>query len=177
MIETARLLLRSWRDEDVVPFNAINGDPRVMATLGPLQTLDETAALVARMQAINASCGRCFWAVECKADTAPFGWCGIVRGPEAAPIAGKPEIGWRLAYDYWGQGFAREAAQASLDWGFANLPDDAIWAITTPGNPRSWGLMERLKMRRHPNLDFNHPAVVEGSPLRTHRTYSIARPV
>lgn len=176
MIETERLLLRSWRDADVVPFNAINADPRVMATLGPLQTLDETAALVARMQAIDASCGHCFLAVECKADAALIGWCGIVRGPESTPIAGRPEIGWRLAHDYWGKGFAREAAQASLDWGFANLTDDAIWAITSRGNTRSWGLMERLGMRRHPELDFGHPSVAMDSPLRAHLTYSIVRP-
>ena len=176
MIETERLVLRSWRDEDVVPFNAINADPRVMATLGPLQTLDETAALIARMQVVHAAIGHCLWAVDRKADNTLIGWCGIVRGPEATPIAGKPEIGWRLEYDSWGQGFAREAAQASLDWGFANLTDDAIWAITTPGNSRSWGLMERLGMRRHPDLDFGHPSVAMDSPLRAHLTYSIVRP-
>lgn len=95
----------------------------------------------------------------------------------AGLIEGKVEIGWRLSHDAWGQGYAREAAAASLDWGFANLDTDRIWAITTPGNIRSWGLMERLGLKRHPQLDFEHPNVADDSPLKQHITYSIARPV
>jgi RimJ/RimL family protein N-acetyltransferase len=176
MIETERLILRSWRDEDVDPFADICADPRVMATLGPLMTRDETAALIERVKERDRQFGYTFWAVERKADSRLIGWCGVLRGPEGLPIEDKPEIGWRLAHDTWGQGYAREAAQASIDWAFANLPDDAVWAITSTGNSRSWGLMERLGMTRRHDLDFAHPKVADDSPLKQHVTYELKRP-
>jgi RimJ/RimL family protein N-acetyltransferase len=175
MIETDRLLLRSWRDEDVDPFFRINSDPRVMATLGPVMTREGTVALIERVRGLEEKLGHTFWAVERRADNALIGWCGIVRGPENTPIAGLPEIGWRLAHDAWGQGFAREAAQATIAWSFAHLPDDALWAITAVINSRSWGLMERLGMTRRGDMDFEHPNVADGSELKSHVTYELRR--
>jgi RimJ/RimL family protein N-acetyltransferase len=172
--ETERLTLRAWRDADVEAFAPMCADPRVMATLGPMMDRDQTAALVKRMQAMQAELGHCFWAMERREDQAFLGWCGLIRG-SVGPIVGKAEIGWRIAHEHWGKGYAREAAAASLDWGFANLADERIWAITTPGNPRSWGLMERLGMVRHAELDFDHPNVADGSALKQHVTYSIRR--
>ena len=174
-IETDRLILRDWRDADLEPFHAMSNDVRVMETLGPLMDRDRVRATIDRMRDEQRRNGHCFWALERREDAQFLGWCGIIRG-NAPTVAGKPEIGWRLAHHAWGQGYAREAAQASLDWGWANLSDDCIWAITTPGNMRSWGLMERLGMTRHTDLDFDHPNVPEGSPLKAHITYSIARP-
>jgi RimJ/RimL family protein N-acetyltransferase len=173
-IETERLILREWRDADIEPFAAMCADPRVMETLGPLMSRDETVALIARVRDVQAMHGHTFWATERLTDARFLGWCGIIRG-NAGPIDGKAEIGWRIAADAWGQGYAREAAQAALAWGFANLPDDRIWAITSTGNTRSWGLMERLGMVRHADLDFDHPKVADDSPLKRHVTYSIGR--
>jgi RimJ/RimL family protein N-acetyltransferase len=117
MIETERLLLRAWRDTDVTPFHAICSDPQVMATLGPLMTFEQTAAMVQRLQDLQARDGHCFWAVERRNDTRLIGWCGLIRG-NAGPVEGKAEIGWRLASDCWGKGYASEAARASLAWAF-----------------------------------------------------------
>lgn len=174
-LETVRLTLREWQDGDLDPFAAMCADPRIMATLGPLMSREETAALIGRLRDDQARDGHCFWAMERRANGAFLGWCGLIRG-SVGPIDGKPEIGWRVAHDHWGMGYAREAAQASLDWGFATLPDPAIWAITTPRNTRSWGLMERLGMTRHPDLDFDHPKAPDGHFLKPHITYSIMRP-
>ena len=173
-IETPRLILRSWRDADLEPFHAMSNDERVMVTLGPLMDRDQTAAVIARRRAEEQAEGHCFWALERKADGTFLGFCGLVRG-NVGPIISKVEIGWRLAHHEWGQGYAREAAGASLAWGFDTLADDAIWAITTPGNVRSWGLMKRLGMVRHDDLDFEHPSLPEGDPLKPHITYSISR--
>lgn len=171
-LPTSRLVLREWRDEDVAPFHALCSDPRVMEFLGPLSTRDEAEAAVARMRALQASVGQCFWAIERLEDSAFIGFCGLKPGPAGTPLEGRTEIGWRLAHHAWGQGYAREAAQACLDWGLERHGDEGIWAITVPGNRRSWGLMERLGMVRRAELDFDHPALSLDDPLRRHITYS-----
>lgn len=173
-LETDRLILRGWREEDVPPFADMCADPRVMATLGPLMNRQEAEALIGRLRAIDQQHGHTCWALERKVDGRFLGFCGLAMG-NFHPIDGKVEIGWRLAHHAWGQGYAREAAEASLEWGFSNLDVDRIWAITTPGNVRSWGLMERLGLKRHLELDFAHPRIADDSPLKQHITYSIAR--
>ncbi len=174
---TDRLLLRDWRDTDQQPFAEICADPVVMTYLGPPQTSEEVAAAIARLRACQTDHGHCFWAAERRADGRMIGFCGLKPGASGTPIEGGIEIGWRFAADCWGHGYAREAAQASLDWGWSNLPDiDAIHAITVHANQRSRALMERLGMVRETALDFDHPALPEESPLRPHITYSIGRP-
>lgn len=176
MIETERLILRGWRDGDRVAWHTIVSDPRVMATIGPFQTRGESDAFVDRMIAAEADRGWFLWAVERRSDAAMIGFCGLNPGPDATPVAGAIEIGWRLAAGEWGKGYAREAAEAVLDWAWANLPDDRIAAITSVGNVRSWGLMERLDMVRDPGADFAHPRVPADSALKPHITYWIDRP-
>jgi RimJ/RimL family protein N-acetyltransferase len=102
---------------------------------------------------------------------------GEARPARHTPIHGELEIGWRLAADAWGKGYAREGAQATLDWVWETLDAPFVAAITTPGNTRSWGLMERLGMVRAAEDDFAHPGVPDESPLKAHITYRIARPV
>ena len=82
------------------------------------------------------------------------------------PVADKVEIGWRLARDCWGAGFASEAARGAIAWSFANLPDDEILAITWQGNVRSRAVMERLGMQYCADLDFDHPGLAADNPLR-----------
>lgn len=173
-LETERLLLRSWRDDDLAPFAAICADPQVMATLGPVMDRAGTAALIGRVQAIEAEHGHTFWALERKDDARLIGWCGVIRGT-TGPIEGQAEVGWRLASSCWGQGYATEAARAAIDWLFAHLPDDAAWAITHTGNRRSRAVMERLGMTHKPGLDFDHPRLASDDPLRPHVTYAVAR--
>ena len=173
-IVTERLILRAWREDDTVPFQAICSDPEVMATLGPRLDLAQTAALVARMHAVQTEHGHCFWALERRGDSKLIGWCGAIRGT-AGPVVGKAEIGWRMARDCWGCGFASEAARATVTWAFANLADDAVWAITSVDNRRSRAVMERLGMIYRTELDFEHPRVAEGNPLRPHVAYELKR--
>lgn len=176
MIETERLRMRSWRDDDIAPFQAICSDPDVMATLGPPLDLAATEALVVRMQGLEAEYGHCFWALERQADARLIGWCGVIRGT-VGPVADRAEIGWRLARDCWGAGYATEAAWGAADWTFANLPDPDVWAITARRNDRSRAVMERLGMRHHPDLDFDHPKLAATDPLCPHVAYSMPRPV
>ena len=173
-IETERLVLRSWRAEDVDDFLIVNSDPAVMAMLGPAMDRDQVAATIVRMQGIEAEHGHCFWAMVRAQDDRVIGWCGAIRGT-AGPVMGQLEIGWRLARDCWGQGYATEAAAATLGWLFANRADAAAWAITTPANRGSRAVMERLGMTYLPELDFDHPGVPADDPLLRHVTYRIGR--
>lgn len=176
MIETPRLILRDWRDADRGPFAAMLADPEVMRHLGPVQDREAVDAGVNRMIAHHSGHGFTFWAVERREDAAFLGFCGLKRVDlTASPIAGEVEIGWRLRRDAWGAGFAREAAIASLEWGFAEGGLTRIVAMTTLANARSWGLMERLGMTRRRALDFDHPGLAADDPLRPHIVYTIDR--
>lgn len=177
MIETDRLILRRWRDSDVEPFYAMGQDADVMRYLGPAMSREDCAAAVERMNALADRTGSCFWAVERRADGAFIGFCGIKDGPAETPIADLPEIGWRLSRDAWGQGLAREGAQACLDQAWATTAVSHVYAITVPANTRSWGLMERLGMARVAGGDFDHPDVPAGHALQRHLTYRATRPV
>lgn len=174
MIETERLRLRAWRGEDAAPFLAMGRDAEVMRFIGPPLTRDDAEEMIARQNRVLATFGRCFFAVERRGDGAFLGFCGVKPGPAGTPIADTPEIGWRLARSAWGLGYAREAAHAALaaEWR-RGTPE--VFAVTVPANGRSWGLMERLGMRRDLDRDFDHPAVPPGDPLRRHILYSIAR--
>jgi RimJ/RimL family protein N-acetyltransferase len=174
-IVTDRLLLRHWCDRDVKKLHRFSSDLRVMEFLGPPQSIDDVRRVVNRQRNYQAQLGYCFWAIELRTTRQMIGFCGLQPGPLGTPLAGLIEIGWRLDHDHWGKGYAREAALASLNWGFAHLSIDIIWSITVPANLRSWGLMERIGMTRHFDLDFDHPTVPDDSPLKRHVTYGITR--
>lgn len=171
-LETERLILRDWREEDVDDFHKLGEDERVMQFLGGVFTRKRTAALIADLQNRAARWGCTFWAVERQDDRRVIGFTGCVRGT-IPQIAGDLEIGWRLASDCWGHGYATEAAQASVEWARRNCPDRMLVAITSVGNRASRALMERLGMAYNPARDFDHPKVPEGDPLRPHVLYEM----
>ncbi len=176
MIETDRLILRGWREADIEPFAAMGADPRVMAHFPALLTRGESIALVRRQQAVLAAVGHCFWAIERKSDRAFLGFCGVQPGPEGTPIEGLAEIGWRLARNHWGQGYAAEAAQGSLAWAWARTDTPRVYAIAPPRNERSRALMRRIGMAQVRGGDFDHPRITPGHPLRRCLFYVVERP-
>lgn len=169
-IETDRLVLRDWREDDFAALHALCTDPKVMATIGPLYDEEKTRGMLARLQERQASDGCTFWAMERQHDARVIGFCGVGRGT-VPQLEQELEIGWWLASDCWGRSYAREAAEAALRWAAENRPAQPIWAITSRGNVRSRGLMERLGMSYQPHLDFEHPRVADDSPLKPHVTY------
>jgi RimJ/RimL family protein N-acetyltransferase len=163
-IETPRLVLRDWTEADIEPFiRHLNVEP-VMRWLGGVRTPEQQAATVReRFIAWQEERGFTFWAVERKADGALLGFCGLKIGDDAgSPVEGELEIGWRLRQDAWGQGYAKEAATASLDFAFGPLAASRVVALTVGGNEASWGLMERLGMTRRPDLDYEGPDWARG---------------
>jgi RimJ/RimL family protein N-acetyltransferase len=176
MIETERLILRPWRDADRADFLETCNTPAVTRHLGGPSSEAQIDAAIERIRASQADRGFCFWAVERRVDGAFLGYCGLKVADEIPAIAGRIEIGWRLREDAWGRGYAREASLACLDWVWRNTEADAIVAMTVPANAPSWGLMERIGMARVEGGDFDHPMVPDGSPLKRHVLYRIARP-
>ncbi len=175
--ETERLMLRNWREADRDDYLATCNTEAVTAHLnGPASVEDIDAAFgrIARSQNDN---GFSFWAIERKSDGALLGYCGLrICDDLERPVHGNVEIGWRLREDAWGQGYAREAAQAALDWAWANLDVERVVSFTVPANEPSWRLMERLGMTRRPDLDFAHPGFPPDHPLSRHVTYVAERP-
>lgn len=165
MIETERLLLRDWRDGDHERFDRHINTPAVMRWLGGVRTGDELRAITDRLRRWQEERGFTFWVVERKADGELLGFCGlkVADGPGSS-VAGEIEVGWRLREDSWGQGYAREAARAALDFAFARLGAERVVAITVAGNEASWGLMLRLGMKRRADLDYDDPRFPDLNP-------------
>lgn len=175
MPTTPRLLLRRWRREDREPFAALNADPEVMRHFR--SPLDRAAsdAFVDRIEASFDELGYGLWAVEVAADGRFIGFTGLARQTFPAPFTPCVEVGWRLARDAWGHGYATEAARAALDVGFGELRLAEIVSMTAVSNARSQSVMRRIGMTRDPADDFAHPSLPEDHPLRPHVLYRIGR--
>lgn len=155
-LKTERLTLRDWREEDWPHFFAGTNTPAVMRWLGGVLDADGMARQRARIETCRAENGFCFWAVERREDGAILGFCGLKRSNQAGGPQGLTEVGWRLREEAWGQGYAKEAASAALDAAFDRFGAKEVVAFTVRRNTASWGLMERLGMRRRPDLDFRN---------------------
>lgn len=166
MIETERLILRRWREDDRPAFHAICADPQVMDWLGGVLTPEEADARLARVEATFDRLGYGRFCVERRADGEVLGWCGVMPAHESQPIAGTPEIGWRLIRQTWGQGFATEAARAVIADAFSRVGLSEVWAYTSPHNLRSQAVMTRLGLTRRLDLDFENPNAAADDPFR-----------
>lgn len=172
-IATARLRLRAWRDDDRPAFAALNADRRVMEHFPKLLTREESDALFDRIQRHFAEHGFGLWAVEAEGVAPLVGFVGLNVPTFEAPFTPCVEIGWRLAAEHWGRGYATEAARAALDFAFGPLDLPEVVSFTVPANARSRAVMHRLGMMRREEEDFDHPALAEGHPLRRHVLYRL----
>jgi RimJ/RimL family protein N-acetyltransferase len=174
-LRTERLILRPWREEDLVPFAALNADPAVMEHLPGTLSRAQSDALAARIRAEMAEYGFGLWAVEVPG-IAPFiGFTGLAVPRFSEHFTPCVEIGWRIARELWGRGYAPEAARAALAHGFGPLGLDEIVSFTSVANVRSRRVMEKLGMTHDPRDDFEHPSLAVGHPLRAHVLYRIRR--
>ena len=172
--ETSRLRLRNWRTGDREEFVRHLNTPAVMRWLGGVQHEATYTAAFARIDGFQRDFGHTFWIVERRSDAALLGFCGLkrVNAPGGEALHGEFEIGWRLREDAWGQGYAKEAAIASLDLAFGRYGAPHVVALTVPGNEASQALMRRLGMKRRPDLDFvdtRFPCPGELNPSIVHR--------
>jgi len=163
VIETPRLLLCQWDDTAWDAFILHANTPEVLRWLGEVLDAEGIARFRGRIAGFQTQFGFTFWAVHRRADGGHLsgeviGMCGFKRADrEEGPVVGMLEIGWRLRQEAWGKGYAKEAAQACLAYGFTTQPDARIIALTVAQNTGSWGLMERLGMTRRPEWDHHDP--------------------
>jgi RimJ/RimL family protein N-acetyltransferase len=174
-LPTRRLLLRRWRDEDRTPFAALNADPVVMEHFPATLRRGESDALVDRIEAGFEQRGWGLWAIEVPRSAAFVGFVGLNPATFDAPFTPAVEIGWRMAREHWGKGYATEGALAALAFGFDTLALDEIVSFTTHANTRSRQVMERLQMQHDSADDFENPNVPEGDPSRPHVLYRLDR--
>jgi RimJ/RimL family protein N-acetyltransferase len=171
-LRRADLILRQWRDEDREPFAALNADPEVMRYFPAVMSRAESDAMVDWASGLIEERGWGLWAVEVSG-VAPFvGFVGL-NVPRFMPDV--VEVGWRLAKEHWGHGYASEAAREALRVGFEELGLDEIVSFTTVSNTPSRRVMERIGMTHDPSRDFDHPNVPEG-PLKRHVFYTVTKP-
>jgi RimJ/RimL family protein N-acetyltransferase len=171
-----RVRLRRWREDDRAPFAALNADARVMEFFPKPLSHAESNALVDRIEEHFARHGFGLWAVEVPG-VAPFiGFTGLSTASFQAPFTPCVEVGWRLAAEHWGHGYASEAARLALDHGFDCVGLSEIVSFTAATNRRSRAVMERLGMARNPADDFDHPSLPEGHPLQRHVLYRLRPP-
>ena len=173
MLETERLLLREWREDDFEPFARMCADPRVMEFFPATLTREETAAAMERGRAHFAKHGFGWWAAELKETGAFIGFIGLAVPYFEAHFTPCVEVGWRLAAEYWRRGLATEGARASLRYGFEVLGLAEIVSFTSVANVRSRRVMEKIGMTHDPADDFDHPRIAEGHPLRRHVLYRL----
>jgi RimJ/RimL family protein N-acetyltransferase len=162
-LETARIRLRAWRDDDLDAYAALCADPEVMRWLGA-----KGDPLTREQSSVQLDAFRRHWDVEgfglwCAASVDTdrcIGFIGLAVPrflPEVLPCV---EIGWRLDRDHWGHGLATEGARVAMDYAFGPRQLDRLVSITRPENRGSWNVMQKLGMSLerttvHPEHQFD----------------------
>lgn len=174
MLNTERLILRQWTEEDFGPFATMCADPDVMEYFPSLLTREESYAMGRRVRSLIEQRGWGFWAVEVPEQHTFIGFVGLHIPKDHLPFAPCVEIGWRLAKAFWGQGYATEAAKASLGYAFTELNLNEVVSFTALPNQRSQAVMNKIGMRNS-GENFLHPDVEQGHDLQEHVLYRISQ--
>ncbi|HAT9018364.1 TPA: GNAT family N-acetyltransferase [Legionella pneumophila subsp. pneumophila] len=172
-LTTSRLLLRAWDREDTIPFYRMSQDPRVMKYFPELWSMDMVKDFIIRMNEQLSQKKFTLWAAEVKDNKQYIGFIGLNAPTWNAHFTPCVEIGWRLATEFWGQGYATEGAKAVLEYAFLDMHIPEIVSFTVPDNSRSRGVMERIGMIRDFAGDFLHPKLVSDHRLAKHVLYRI----
>lgn len=174
VLQTERLLLRNWKQSDLELFARMNSDPQVMEFF-PKPLLKEESDLMAQkiIRHLDEK-GWGLWAVELKDQGQFIGFVGLSVPMPDVPVAPAVEIGWRLAKEFWGHGYATEAAREVLKFAFENLELNEVISFTAKTNLRSQAVMQRIGLA-NTHKNFLHPRVPDGSNLREHVLFRLSK--
>lgn len=176
-LETDRLLLRAWQEDDVDPFAALCADPEVMRYFPEPLSREKSERLIAGAIEKQERHGFSIAPVEQRETGEFLGFVGLNVPTYAAPLPFDPcvEIGWRLSRSSWGKGYASEAARAWLRFGFETAGLEEIVSFTIPANLPSQKVMKRIGMSRDFDGDFRHPSLPEDHPISEHVLYRLGK--
>mgnify|MGYP000856120950 CR=1 FL=1 len=180
IIETDRLYLRQWQASDFAIFAEINANPEVMAYFPKLLPKSVSDIIAKKCQQLIADKGWGLWAVALKPSSEKhdndnfIGFVGLNETHADMSFAPAVEIAWRLHKDYWGQGYATEAARAALEFAFTELALTEVVSFTAVINKRSQLIMQRIGMTNTQD-NFYHPALNADHRLAEHVLYKITR--
>ena len=173
-IETERLYLRQWRASDFAIFAEMNADLDVMKYFPKPLSPKVSDAIAKKCLQLIEDKGWGFWAVSLKETDTFIGMVGLNEAHADMPFAPAFEIAWRLHKDYWGQGYATEAARASLHYAFTELALEEVVSFTAVINKRSQLIMQRIGMT-DTGKNFYHPMLEADHRLAEHVLYKITR--
>lgn len=173
-LETPRLVLRHWADDDIHAVAAMNADAEVMRHFPALLDGAQSRAQVEGWRTQAAARGLAPWAARRRDDGSFVGCIGLAVPRHALPFDPGVEIVWRLVRRAWGQGLATEGALACLRLGFEALGLDEIVATTARSNRRSIAVMQRIGLL-DAGIVYEHPGLPEAHPLRPHVLYRLTR--
>lgn len=175
ILETKRLILRAWQKSDVESMFTINQDPKVMEYYPSLQDKAQTQRFIERINQHQNKHGFSLYVVELKSTGEMIGYVGLLRPDFEAHFTPTVEIGWRLASQFWGQGYATEAAKAVLHYAFTQINLTEIVSFTTKDNLKSRRVMQKIGLSHDPKDDFDHPNLDKKNPLCRHVLYRITK--
>lgn len=173
IFETKRLILRQWREDDIPDMFLINQNAIVMEHFPGLKTYDETEKFVHANIHLYERNEPCLYAVELKDSGEFIGFVGLLQIDFNLPFVPAVEILWRLGSEYWGKGYAFEAATVVRDYAFNILRLKELVSFTVSVNTRSINLMEKLGFIHEPYYDFEHPRIAPEHKLSKHVLYRL----
>lgn len=174
-LETDRLILREWREEDFEPFARINNDPLIMEYFPRRLADKDSDKLAKRFQAHFKKYGYGPYVVQNKEDGAFMGFVGLQKVESDVPFKGAVEIAWRMDYEYWGKGYATEAALAVLHHAFTELGLKEVVAYAVHDNTRAIHVIEKIGMKQDPKGDFHYPGLPKDSALGNFVLYRMTK--
>lgn len=142
-IETPRLILRDWKEEDLEPFRELNADKEVMQYFLKVYSKEETDPFYRAIKKELKEYNYGLYAVEVKKSKEFIGFIGFHKATFEADFTPCIEIGWRLKRDAWGKGYATEGARACLEYGFTNLNFKEVYSFTAKINKPSQNVMKK----------------------------------
>lgn len=172
-LETERLILRSWTEEDLLPFSQLVADPLVMEYFPRTLSFSEAEAFMQTLKERFQEDGFSFFAAELKSTHEFIGFIGLNIPKYETPFSPFVEIGWRIASQHWNKGYATEGARAALDFGFSKLKLQEIVSFTPRENLKSRRIMEKIGMKIDEQAEFNHPLLPADHKLSRHVLYRI----
>jgi [ribosomal protein S5]-alanine N-acetyltransferase len=170
--ETQRLIFRDWKEQDLPVFRIMNKDIRVMKYFAKTLSEQETDRFYEIIKDEFRNYGYGLYAVETKHNSEFIGFIGLHWANFNAQFTPCIEIGWRLKYEAWGNGYATEGAKACLKYGFETLKINKIYSFTSKINSQSENIMKKIGLVKI--TEFKHPNIIEDSPLSEHVLYAVS---